>query len=141
MTGPPALSVWSRAPSSRSAPNQLEVTQQTDTALHERGARHIGGPPVRASQIRFSHRAGRFDAGTETRMSVALLVASKSTTFSESTSTSAHRPSSDIYDEVITGSVTADTTKSTSIDAQVSAGFCVTQNATTGMIKLALAPG
>ena len=65
----------------------------------------------------------------------------KSTTFSESTTAGTKCPTTDAFDELITGAVTADTTKSTAIGAAVSGEFCVTENMTTGKIKLALQKG
>ena len=66
----------------------------------------------------------------------------KSTTITENTSNGSKctNPAT-IADEVISGTVSADTTKSTKVGAAVSGEFCVTENATTGKIKLALAPG
>jgi hypothetical protein len=46
-----------------------------------------------------------------------------------------------LADETLSGAVTADTTKSTTVGAAVTGEFCVTENATTGKIKLTGAPG
>ncbi len=65
----------------------------------------------------------------------------KSTTFSEAQSAGTKCPTTDLADELITGNVTADTTKSTAVGAAVNGEFCVTENMTTGKIKLTLAKG
>jgi hypothetical protein len=67
----------------------------------------------------------------------------KSTTFSDTqgTGTACKASATLLADETITGAVTKDTTKSTTVGAAVSGEFCVTENTTTGKIKLAGAPG
>ncbi len=65
----------------------------------------------------------------------------KSTTFSEVTGPGTKCPTTDLADELITGNVTADNTKSTEVGAAVKGEFCVTENMTTMKIKLALAKG
>jgi hypothetical protein len=65
----------------------------------------------------------------------------KTTGFTESTGTGTNCPSTSADDELITGNVTSDTTKSTTIGAAVSGEFCVTLNGTGTKFKLKLAPG
>ena len=65
----------------------------------------------------------------------------KSTTFTENMGTGTNCPSTDADDELITGNVTADTTKSTTVGAAVSAEFCVTLNSAGTKFKLTMAPG
>ncbi len=66
----------------------------------------------------------------------------KATSFSESTSagTNCTVSSSLVADEVISGTVTADNTKATSVGAAASGEFCANSTAT-GKIKITMAPG
>ena len=63
----------------------------------------------------------------------------KSTSLTETQGTGTNCPSTAADDELITGTVTADTTKSTTVGAAVSAEFCV--NVKGSKFTLALAPG
>ena len=65
----------------------------------------------------------------------------KTTTFTETMGSGTACPTTDAADELITGNVTADTTKSTTVGAAVSAEFCVTLNSAGTNFKLAMAPG
>jgi hypothetical protein len=65
----------------------------------------------------------------------------KTTSLSETTGTGTNCPSTDADDELITGNVTADNTKSTTVGAAVSGEFCVTLNSAGTKFKLKLAPG
>ena len=65
----------------------------------------------------------------------------KTTTFSENPPGSGSACPTTTLDELITGSVTADTTKSTSSGAAVSGEFCVTLNSANTKFKLKMAPG
>lgn len=66
----------------------------------------------------------------------------KKTTISESTSAGSNCKASAtlVADELITGSVTADNTKSTVVGAAASGEFCANSTAT-GAIKITMAPG
>jgi hypothetical protein len=64
----------------------------------------------------------------------------KSTSFTENLGTGTNCPSTAVADELLTGTVTADTTKSTAIGAAVSGEICATVTST-GAIKLSNAPG
>ena len=64
----------------------------------------------------------------------------KKTSFSEATSTGTLCASGNVADEVITGNVTSDNTKATTVGAAVSGEICATVTAT-GKIKLKNAPG
>jgi hypothetical protein len=65
----------------------------------------------------------------------------KSTSLTETQGTGTNCPSTDADDELITGTVTADNTKSTAVGAAVSGEFCVTLNSAGTKFKLKLAPG
>jgi hypothetical protein len=67
----------------------------------------------------------------------------KSTSFTETVATGTTCPvtSTLIADEVLSGSVTADTTKSTTVGAAVTAEVCVNSTATAGVYKITGAPG
>jgi hypothetical protein len=65
----------------------------------------------------------------------------KATTFTENQGTGTACPTTAADDELITGNVTADNTKSTAVGAAVSGEFCVTINKAGTKFTLKMAPG
>ena len=64
----------------------------------------------------------------------------KKTSFNQTTSTGTNCPSGSAADEVLTGTVTSDNTKATTVGAAVSGEVCASVTST-GKVKLKNAPG